>query len=863
MSSRVYPVFLPATSGTDMEVLRGGVAISTITSGLNINRTARLTVAAQDFDSAAEFILYGKAGTIITNKVSIGVVTEDASLSTYVGGDAEGIGYRVKEGQIHNAGASIETVTAGVLGDVIGVLYRASEQDVSFFLHGVPVGTVSLPSEMTGVPLYLAVSIGSDVEAGDIQVQVNPGRYWYEYDVYGAEWWDAPTVPGTLRFSEEPFISAGTDTPPYVRWEGGITAERIQDDRGVHFWIWGNSSQARGSAAVIDVIDSLGRMDGALGGVYRDQPAALQTTSTTLAAATSLGAYVVDKIESTGPMKRRITLKGPLAQFEIPMLQRQVRPDSDADSVGQFYPLLIGPAFSCPARLLTKANRMYAVDAIGVEVLGKVRDKGLALSIDPLDPDYVVHAGGQRVELMNEPGGTVTIDAGYTGGAYVPGGSTDILGGSGNPFVGSSGVGTFPTDWTLIHNEGPSPSPPFVNASGYLEFPHPDGNGNTVIQHDTAQLEVGKTYRIRMTIQYLWFHPTAPTSIFLQQSDAMGGLGVWKAYTLVIDPSAGISAGGVAYPPAPVSVTSVITPTYTSDLYLRVRTQATMLPPFTPTTAAIISSFSIQELPPPEDESEDDADAAVAGTALPLYDMMFQGIQIRCGLGYDLWDASSAQAIDTATGYAGQGYWAHEQVKLRDYLEALLAPYCASAFEASDGRLTVVRLTDPESETATGTISQSDYLNDPEPVWDDMPGLSCSIGCRRNEHVFSADELADALPYAARSKLTKQYRYERTYLGPLAPGLEHARAAETMDSRLVVPEDAQGAIDHIGQLASIPRAFFTLKVANPGRYEVGQIVSLDMPRWFSEGSRNVFITRIQNGRQDIGTITVWCRAPWG
>ena len=857
--SRRYAIFDAAHLGPDLDVIRGGIVLTTEVPGLSISRTARLTVAAEDFESFAEFIVYGNAGTSIANRISIGVVTSTASLTDYVGADDQGLGFRLGEGTIVSNGSTLASPGAGALGDVVGVRYTPDGTGggvVSWTINGAPSGAVAVPASMENQPLYLACSLGSDLVPGDLEIQVNSGRDWYEYPVGGQAlgWWDVEANAGTLRFSDYPFISARTDDLPYQRWEGGMTADRIEDDRGVHFWIWGrDKGQARSSAAVLTVLDSEGRLNVALGGSYRDQRATLRLVETDYGSGTDVGGYIVDSITAVDSLKRKITLKGPLAQFEVPMLKRQVRPDADQDAVGHYYPMLIGPAFSCPVRLLTKADRVYAIDALGALAVGKVRDNGVAL--DPTAPDYTIHAGGQRLELTNEPYGTVTVDAAVTGVTYNPPGSLEVLDGDGNPFAGT--VGAVPNNWTVIEGSGPDPE---VETGGGLRIHSQPGRGR--MQHNTAVLEAGKSYTWKITIVFMRWWTTG----------GQGHIGFDRVTSGPSSPWADFVTDNWGWPPqpggvyhngavwkVPVTLSGTYTPVVTHPVTLWYEDY-----PLSAVTARI-RDLTITEIPPVEDGTEDEIEAEIAALALPLAEMMRQGIEVRCGMSPDTWDVDSAEAVDAATGYTGQGYWSSEQVVLRDYLEQLLAPYMASIYEGADGKLHVARLVDPESSATTGPdISEADILNDPVPEWDEMPGLTCSMGCRKNEHVFSADELGDALPWAARPKLTNPYRYVRRYGGPLAPGLEHARAASVLDSRLVIPNEAQNAIDHVGQLAQIPRAFFTLRVPQPDRWEPGQVVRMYLPAWIKDGGgwRNVYVVRVQGGRQDVGQLTVWTRAPW-
>lgn len=125
--SRRYAIFDAAHLGPQLDVTRGGIVLTTLVPSLSIARMGRLTVPAQDFDSFAEFIVYGNAGTSISNRISIGVVTADAGLTDYVGADEFGVGYRLGEGQIHHDGSSVESATVGALGDVIGVRFTPGE----------------------------------------------------------------------------------------------------------------------------------------------------------------------------------------------------------------------------------------------------------------------------------------------------------------------------------------------------------------------------------------------------------------------------------------------------------------------------------------------------------------------------------------------------------------------------------------------------------------------------------------------------------------------------------------------------------------------------------------------------------------
>lgn len=200
--SRTYATFDPSLALKDANT----VVYATATT--DINRTARCTLPKSGYQWFAEFAVWGD--DVITDAVSFGLVNASASLSTYVGGDANGVGYRVAEGQIHNNGASVQSVTAGAYKDVIGVWLNASDgvnAYVTWFLNGVLLYTYTLPN--LG-PWYLAASV-SNPDTDTRYAWINTGQRAFEFPVAGVDGWFefADQVP-TVRVAWFPF-DAGLD----------------------------------------------------------------------------------------------------------------------------------------------------------------------------------------------------------------------------------------------------------------------------------------------------------------------------------------------------------------------------------------------------------------------------------------------------------------------------------------------------------------------------------------------------------------------------------------------------------------------------------------------------------------------------
>jgi hypothetical protein len=723
----------------------------------------------------------------------------------------------------------------------------------------VLVGTYELPASMQDVPLYLQASLGSTDDPGDLKLQLNSGRDAWECVVLTiAEegWWETPPLAGALRVSDLAYLSGRDDSPPYTRWEQGITAADIVDDIELSFWIWRDPGQrgVRPSALTINVTDPSGWLNATLGGAYRDQPARLQYVEpgAALSTAVDLGAMIVERVVPTSALERRITLRDTLARFEVGMQRRRIRPDAEAEVAFTPWPILIGPAFSCPLVLLDGVEWTYAIDSNGIQAIGRVRDRG-----NPFDPaadpvDYVVDALGQTLTLTNQPAGIITADAVATGIGFDGGGTPpDVLDGEGDPFDGS---GFTITGWTGgIYGLSPDDAPSYVG-SGRVSFPQQDVGSNPYITHDTAGTVVGNRYRVRITIVSATLPPEfAPVAKLLlcrtaNPFDAVLELAEFNAY------SSGF----------PQSIEMEFTATSVHGLTLLYKSSQEV------SGAVVVEDFTIIELPPLVDDSatEDEADAAIAALALPLGEILRQGIEVRGGFLPDVWYQDSADAVHTASGHVGQGFWSAEQILLRDYIDLLLDGYTASAFKADDGRLSFVRLVAPEDETATGEIGIADILqgSDPLPTWDEMRGLTRQIGARVNEHVFRPDDLAtdlDATNWRQRRKLTRQYRFVASSGAPLAPGLEHADTAEPLATRLVVLADAQREVDRVCGIASRSRSFYgPFKVRSPLRFALGQIVTLTFPDFGLEAGKKVMVVRRPTRRMaDVGEITCWGLSP--
>jgi hypothetical protein len=174
-----------------------------------------------------------------------------------------------------------------------------------------------------------------------------------------------------------------------------------------------------------------------------------------------------------------------------------------------------------------------------------------------------------------------------------------------------------------------------------------------------------------------------------------------------------------------------------------------------------VASIVVESIPN-IDETGDDDEVENSLEPMSLADLMTELVQNRGGLAATDWQATDAEAIDTASGYAGQGYHSRDQVTIRKAVDDVLTGYTASIYLDRSGKLRVMRLVAPEDETGVSSLTDDDMLTPPLPEWDDGAGLTRSLGARRNERVLTdSDLVTDDLDVTIRlrRKLAREHRY--------------------------------------------------------------------------------------------------------
>ncbi|KAF1692770.1 hypothetical protein CSC62_14140 [Pseudoxanthomonas jiangsuensis] len=227
------------------------------------------------------------------------------------------------------------------------------------------------------------------------------------------------------------------------------------------------------------------------------------------------------------------------------------------------------------------------------------------------------------------------------------------------------------------------------------------------------------------------------------------------------------------------------------------------------------------------------------------------------------WSSADAAAIDTATGYAGVGYYAGDGGTPRQALAALLASYTADWWQDGDGVLRIARLVDPdtlaEAFELDWTALDADLVVQP----DLAPGLSRRMAYQPNAYPLATGDMItdlEQLPPAMRQQLAGEYRGQVYAGGPLASRYVRAEAAAPMLSRFDRRADAQAEIDRVIALYAVPRNFYIGRVRGRTdlQFRPGQVIRITYGRYGLAAGRKVLVaSAIGNPVTGEHTVKFW------
>lgn len=239
--------------------------------------------------------------------------------------------------------------------------------------------------------------------------------------------------------------------------------------------------------------------------------------------------------------------------------------------------------------------------------------------------------------------------------------------------------------------------------------------------------------------------------------------------------------------------------------------------------------------------------------AIPLADYLHQVLDVRAaGVGV-AWSLADAQAIDTASGYAGIGVYLGGGETIAQALDVALASYTACKWCDGAGTIRVTRMIAPESVAEvdrTGTIDINAMDGDLVPALDTAPGLTTQMGVRRNWASLSDGDLVAAstnFPLAVRQSMLRRFQQTASSAQPLAGAYRHALYAPPVASCFDQLADGQAEIDRICAIYAQPRWFYACTVfldALPA-LDLGQVWTLTYPKYGLASGKPVMVIDYQ------------------
>ena len=239
--------------------------------------------------------------------------------------------------------------------------------------------------------------------------------------------------------------------------------------------------------------------------------------------------------------------------------------------------------------------------------------------------------------------------------------------------------------------------------------------------------------------------------------------------------------------------------------------------------------------------------------------------EVTARAGIFAWMVTDADAIDTATGYAGIGLYSVNPLTARAAFGAMLSTYGAWYWQGPSGVLRLVRVVDPETLPVAFELVESDLFGDLEYATDLAPGLTCQMAFRLNARVLSESDLVTDLvdvPPSLRSRLTSEYGGVRTAAGAstLPSEYRHALDAPPYRSLFHLGIDAQAEIDRVVGLYQIVRRnwIVELRGVQDLRPRPGQCCRLTYPRHGLSAGRKLLVRRVErNPATGDLKLTLW------
>ena len=790
--NRVGPGLL--LDGSDLQV--------TTDSACDINRTILGTLPALSGDFMYEVYFWSQSQGDLSDLISFGVATVDAALDTYVGGDANGYGYRVADGEIHTNGASIQSVaaTAERVSLQCYLHLRPSEATVGWYVNGNELYVASLPTGKAWLP---ALSIGSS-SPSDLAAIVNFGQDRFDHTPRTI---GGPTMafllPGWsqqkaglatlyLSLATEAFMSAPDNDPPNTPFDPRqLNGNQVSVNRQPFAWFHRSGGGANPSAlTTIRLDNSRGDFNALLSADIRDSLLVLRTIDAPARGAGSLNdartvfTGILDNVQANASTID-LTLRDTLTQFDRSLPCRVIPPFYDASSAGKIRPIGLGAQRLVQPLVLDQENGLYLLGDSPVSNIVLASDMGAPLDPNSLPPQYTPALDNEGIQLATPPVGRFTVDCSTIGDQYTIPGAADVLNGDGD-FTGWTATSGVPTttpppdfDWSnnassqLVRLFHPAYLPTGTSAriiTARTWYPPSSQYGDYLVTN-TDPLLAGRSYRLTLSTVVIGFSPP-----ILGGNGVTGGFMVRTA--LSDDPADAVTAHGV-----PVTVPSGYRNTFSIEFTVPLGASRDLY-----LMAIASSGFT-------DGSANGNGSVEFFGVKLELLgqyiDLPLQGITCldafteilvnRAGADPSVFSADDCAAVDGQAGYTIGLRW-EDPPNILDALTEIADAFGAIVFTDQFGVIRVRRWESPDTGDVIAAFDRSCIDPDSIRIYDDdAPGLTNLFAGKPNCTPFGASDFVsdtDTVSAATRAAyqapaqffFTASERPAQQYIGAVGAG---------------------------------------------------------------------------------------------
>ncbi|MEF2154645.1 hypothetical protein V3390_00085 [Luteimonas sp. FXH3W] len=402
----VYGKFAAAPIGAGLVARDGGVTLATNADGIGLNRVARSDVSVTTGVRGAGFAFWGDASLV----AAVGIIQTGGSLTAVLGSAADSIGWRVDAGVVTQGNSTLRSgLPLVVKGDTVGIRINISAGTIELYRNGALIATLSVI--LTGFSWHFACSLSAPL-SGQLFAAVNSGQWPASNAAELAGWQANPIVPAAVYLADREFITAATDTPPHLRYEGILDSDDITLAQGVTFWPWSNeqASHAAGGA-ICRVFDPRGQLDALVTADSGSMPVAIVIAApgSTRAAATVAARFRLDSVEVESETVKVLHLTDADEALDTPVARGVFAPNVPAQA-WKVQPAIIGAVANVPGLSCTADGSTQFVADSRVTVTS-VRDRGDLME----NGTWVADASGQQLMFVSPPQNPVTCDASSLG----------------------------------------------------------------------------------------------------------------------------------------------------------------------------------------------------------------------------------------------------------------------------------------------------------------------------------------------------------------------------------------------------------------------------------------------------------------